>query len=39
MNYEKEVKVLDVDVKALCLNSKEIGATFVGKKRAKDLCL
>lgn len=35
MNYEKEVKVLDIDVESTMSKLQEIGATFVGKKDQK----
>lgn len=35
MNYEKEVKILNIDVESTKLRLQEIGATFVGKKEQK----
>lgn len=35
MNYEKEVKILNIDVEKTMARLQEIGATFVGKKEQK----
>lgn len=35
MNYEKEVKILDIDVESTMAKLQEIGATFIGKKDQK----